>query len=118
MFPFFIICDGLVLIISGIYGLLGGALHFSVFTGLVLGNITSALNFYIMGVTAGNSLKGGNYKKAQRFYRMTYGLRYIIIFAVYALLITFNIINPVTAAIPLLFPSFYFKIIAIFNKTI
>jgi len=121
MLPFFLICDGVIALIciSGIiFGFLGSSADYTLFTGLVFGNIASVLNFYLMAYAAGKLTMRGENKKPRRFIGLSYGVRIITLFAIYYALMTLGVINPVTAVIPLLYPSFHYKLKAIFNKSV
>ncbi|MCL2019846.1 MAG: hypothetical protein FWG70_08835 [Oscillospiraceae bacterium] len=120
MLPFFLICNGLVLVFSGIYGLAGGNIGFGIFTGLLLGNIVGAFNFYLIGLSSGKLLRKGKKSEAgvRSFAGVMYGLRYFIMFAVYWILASLELINIFTSLLPLLYPSFYYKFMAFFNKSV
>jgi len=124
MLPFFLIINGLVLIICGFYGIFlksGENIGFSLFTGLLFGNIVSALNFYFIGMASGRLLQRRGEARAARarsFAGFVYAARFLGMFALYWFMASFGLINLFTALIPLLYPSFYYKIKAIFNKTV
>jgi len=121
MLPFFLVVNGLVLIICGLYSIFSENLGFSLFTGLLFGNIISALNFFFIGMASGKLLQRrgeGHAARARSFAGFVYGARYLGMFAVYWFMASFGLINLFTALIPLLYPSFYYKIMAIFNKTV
>ncbi|MCL2639103.1 MAG: hypothetical protein FWD48_12135 [Oscillospiraceae bacterium] len=121
MLPFFLIANGAVLIISAVIGIAGVfnvSLDFGIFTGLLFGSVVSAANFYFIGFASskllGRSPEAGN----RGFAGVAFGLRFFGMFALYWVLATFGLINLFTALIPLLYPSFYYKIKAIFNKSV
>ena len=120
MVPFFLICDGLIIIVCIIYSFITGGVNFRLFTGLLFGNMAAVFNFYFMAYAAGKLTMGARTegKKPRRLVGFSYGARIITLFAVYYALMTFGVINPVTALIPLLYPSFYYKIKAMFNKSV
>jgi hypothetical protein len=128
MFPFALFCNGLVLIICAVYGFIGGDVNFSYFTGLLFGNIVGALNFYFIGFAAGRLVRRGAMRGAVRgaghgaragvtagFF---YGVRYLVMLALYWVLASLGVINLFVALVPLLYPSLYYKFTAIFNKSV
>ncbi|MCL2107870.1 MAG: ATP synthase subunit I [Oscillospiraceae bacterium] len=117
MTPFFLIANGAVLLISGILGLFI-KVDWGVFTGLLIGNIAAAVNFYLIGFTTGRAIRRRDTKRARSYFAFSYGMRMLGIFGVFAVLITFGLINPITAIAPLLYPSVYYKIRAVFNKSV
>ena len=92
--------------------------NFGVFTGLLIGNACSVLNFYLLGYTAGKAIRRKNPRKARSYFRFGYAARYLTMFTLFGLLITLKLVNPVAVAVPLLFPSFHYKFKAIFNKEV
>ncbi|MDR2558849.1 MAG: hypothetical protein LBC86_04810 [Oscillospiraceae bacterium] len=118
MLPFALVCNGLVLVISGLAGFIEVNLNFGIFTGLLFGNIVSAANFYAIGFASGVLLRRGKESGGRSFAGVAYGLRYFGMFALYWILASFELINLFTALIPLLYPSFYYKFKAIFNKSV
>jgi len=108
MIPTFLLGDGLILIISGICGLAGMNADWRVISGLLAGNAVTALNFYLIGVTAGYVIRRRNPEKAKRFSGFSYGARYIGMFLIFGALIYFNLINPVTALAPLFYPKLHY----------
>jgi hypothetical protein len=120
MVPFYLIANGSVLLIYGIYGIFAksGEVGFGVFTGLLFGNIIGALNFYFIGLASGNLLRRKNEAGARSFAGFIYGARYLGMFAVYWVLASLGAINLFAALLPLLYPSFYYKVKAIFNKSV
>ena len=117
MVSFFVVANGIALLLFGIYGFFKN-INFGVFTGLFLGNLTAVLNFYLIGYTAGKAIRRKDPGKARNYFRLSYALRYLTIFGVFGLLMTIKAVNPVAAVLPLTYPSLYYKIKAIFNKTV
>jgi hypothetical protein len=119
MMPFFLICDGLVIAVCVIYIIVIKDFNFALFTGLILGNIAAVLNFYIMAYGVGKLTMGRtNGKKPRLFSGMSYGMRIISLFVIFYTLSVLGIIHPLPAVIPLLYPSFYYKFKAFFNKSV
>ncbi|MCL2696964.1 MAG: hypothetical protein FWE74_02645 [Oscillospiraceae bacterium] len=118
MLPFFLIADGVVLIIGGLIGIMGESLSFGLFTGLLFGNIVSAANFYFIGFASGSLLRRNKESGARGFAGAAYGLRFFGMFALYWVLASLGLINLFAALVPLLYPSFYYKIKAVFNKSV
>jgi hypothetical protein len=117
MLPFALVCNGIVLLIGGIYGFFG-AIGFGLFTGLLFGNIVSAANFYAIGFASSNLLQRKTESGSRGFAGIAYGLRFVGMFALYWILASLGVINLFAALIPLLFPSFYYKFKAVFNKSV
>jgi len=108
MIPTFLSGDGLILIISGICGLAGMNADWRVISGLLAGNAVTALNFYLIGVTAGYVIRRKNPEKAKRFSGLSYGARYVGMFLIFGTLLYLKCINPVTALAPLFFPKLHY----------
>ena len=119
MRSFFLIANMLLIIAFVIYGLfVRGGFDYTVLTGMLLGNIAAVLNFYLIGYTAGKAIRRRDKRMARRYFHFSYAARTLTIFGVFGLLITLKVINPVAAVVPLLYPSSYYKLKAIFNKTV
>ena len=119
MIPFFLIANALLLTSLLIYGFLSDKdIILGVFTGVLTGNFFAVLNYYLIGYTAGKAVRRKDPKKAKRMFKFSYAVRYLVMFAAYGLLISFKLVNPVAAVIPLLYPGSYYKIKAIFNKSV
>jgi len=118
MTPFMLICDGLVAAGCVIYCIVNKAFDYALFTGLLFGNIAAVINFYMMAYTAGKLTMRGERVKPRRMMGLGYGARIIILFVVYYLLLTLGVIRFIPAVIPLLYPGFYYKIKAMFNKSV
>jgi hypothetical protein len=117
MIPFFLICDGIILIIGGIYGIFA-EINFGLFTGILLGNIMGALNFYAIGYASGRLIMRRKENGSKSIAGIAFGMRFFGMFAIYWVLASFGLINLFASLIPLLYPSFYYKFKAIFNKTV
>lgn len=78
------------------------------YTALAAGNLLAAANFITIGITAEEIVRARNFKRGQFLGNLSYGLRYIGIFTVLALLLTFELINPLPAVIPLFYTKIYY----------
>jgi hypothetical protein len=100
-----------------VYGLIT-AHDFRLYTGLLVGNTAALLNFYHIGVKAGNIARMKDARRARTYATASFFVRYIGAFAVFAALLVFRLMNPVTAVIPLFFPKIHYTVKAIFNRQI
>ena len=107
MLPYLLIFNGAVIVLSIVFGIIFG-FDWRVYTGLVAGNILMAANFIGIGITAEIIVKAKNFKKGQFLGNFSYGVRYVGIFVILAALLTFELINPVTALIPLFYTKIYY----------
>lgn len=89
---------------------------YRLYTGLIAGNLLMLLNFIIIGITAGAVAQTRQFRKGQFLANFSYGARYIGIFVILALLLTFGLISPLTAVIPLFYPKLYYTVQAIRGK--
>ncbi len=115
MLPLILAADLLIALSALVIGFAAG-FDFRLYTGLIAGNILMAANMLFIGVTAGAVSKTRDPKRGQFLANFSYGVRYIGMFAVLALLLTFELISPFTALIPLFFPKLYYTLGAFFNK--
>jgi len=120
MVPFFLICDGIILIICGVCAFFGVLeFDFTILTGLAFGNVAGAGNFFLMALANGRAmLRRSGDPRVKSTTGFGYGVRLIALFIIYGALITFELINPFISVIPLLYPSFYYKFKAIFKKSV
>jgi hypothetical protein len=118
MVPFALVCNGFALVVSGFIGFFSAKIDFGVFTGLLFGNLVSAANFYFIGFASGSLLRRNRERGSRGFAGAAYALRFFGMFALYWILASLEFINLFTALIPLLYPSFYYKFKAIFNKSV
>ena len=82
--------------------------YWRLFTGLVVGNVLMLSNFVLLGFTVDKAVKCRDFRRARSISGISYGLRYAGMFAVLAALLTLDVINLVTAIIPLLYPKIYY----------
>lgn len=107
MAPFLLLFNGAALVIIIILGIFFG-FQLNVFIGLIVGNLLMLMNFIGTGITAEAIVNCKSFKRGQFLGNLSYGIRYIGIFAVLALLLTFGAVNPVSAIIPLFYPKIYY----------
>lgn len=107
MVPFLLLFNGAALLIIIILGIFFG-FHLNIFIGLIVGNLLMLMNFIGTGITARAIVNCKNFKRGQFLGNLSYGIRYIGIFAVLALLLTFGAVNPVSAIVPLFYPKLYY----------
>lgn len=100
-----------VITISIIFGF-----DYRLYLGFLVGNALMIGNFILIGVTAAAITRTRSFKRGQFLGNLSYGLRYIGIFVVLALLLTFDLISPFTAVIPLFFPRIFYTVEAFRGK--
>ncbi len=115
MLPF-ILTANLIIILSVIVIGFKTGFDYRLYTGLAVGNLLMAANFLIIGITAGAITRTRQQKRGQFLANFSYGARYIGIFIILALLLTFELISVFTAVIPLFFPRIYYTIQAFRGK--
>lgn len=115
MLPVFISGD-IILVLAGIiYCFVSGSFDYRLFTGILAGNFASVGYFLSLGIGAENALLRKNNKKARFSANLSYGMRYVGLFLIYALLMVFGLVNIFTAVIPLFFPRIYY-FLTLFKK--
>lgn len=107
MLPYLLAFNGAVIVFSIVFGIIFG-FDWRVYTGLLVGNILMTANFIGIGITSEMIIKAKNFKKGQFLGNFSYGIRYVGIFVILAALLTFELINPVTALIPLFYTKIYY----------
>ena len=107
MLPYILIFNGAVLLVLVIIGIFYG-FDWRIYIGLLVGNILMTANFIGIGITSEIIVKSKSFKKGQFLGNFSYGIRYIGIFVILAALLIFELINPVTAIIPLFYPKIYY----------
>lgn len=115
MLPFVLAANAAVLAVLIAYGAFNG-FEWRDFTGLAVGNVIFAANFLLIGVTSGSVLRRRNEKKAQQLANISYGVRYVGMFAVLSLLLILKVITPIPALMPLFYPRLYYTFYSIFTK--
>lgn len=94
----------------------GVGFDYRLYTGLIAGNVLMLANFIIIGITAGAISRTRQFKRGQFLANFSYGARYIGMFVILVVLLTFDLISPFTALIPLFFPKLYYTIQAFRGK--
>lgn len=107
MLPYLLMFNGAVILVSIILGIFYG-FDWRIYSGLLVGNILMAANFIGIGITAVTIIKAKNFKKGQFLGNLSYGIRYIGMFVILAAFLTFGLINPVSAVLPLFYPKIYY----------
>ena len=115
MLPMVVIADVVIALSITVIGFFSG-FDFRLYTGLIAGNILMAANMLLIGITAQAISRARDPKRGQFLANMSYGLRYIGIFVILALLLTFKLISPFTAFIPLFYPRIYYTVAAMRGK--
>lgn len=110
MLPYILVFNGAVILVSVILGVFYG-FDWRVYSGVVVGNILMTANFLGIGITAEIIVKSKNFKKGQFLGNLSYGIRYIGMFVILAAFLTFGLINPISAVIPLFYPKIYYTFI-------
>ena len=107
MAPYLMIFNAAAIVIAVIVGAIWG-FDWRVFTGLIAGNAVSVLNFLLIGVTVEKVVRSKDFRRGRSIAGASYGLRYAGMFAVFAGLLYFKFVSPVTALIPLIFPRLFY----------
>ena len=116
MLPFVGITDGAAVLAAVIFGLFYG-FDWRVFCGLAVGNVLMLANFVILGTTAEKALKTRDFRRARTISGVSYGLRYVGIFAVLAGLLTIDAINLISAVLPLFYPKLYYTFVYLNSRS-
>jgi hypothetical protein len=112
-----LVCNGVVIISCIVYGFMQGH-DFRFYTGLLIGNTAAVLNFYHLGVKAGNIMKMREVRRARVYAIASFFLRYFGAFAVFWVLIRFGVVNIITVLVPLFFPKIHYTVKAVVNKNV
>ena len=107
MLPYIGAADALAAVIAAIFCAVSG-FDWRLFSGLAVGNVLMLANFVLIGITVDKTVKCRDFRRARIMSSASYGLRYVGIFAVLAVLLTFDLISVVTAVIPLFYPKIYY----------
>lgn len=115
MLPMILTADLLIAVSVTMIGFLSG-FDFRLYTGLAAGNVLMAANMLFIGTTAQAISRTRDPKRGQFLANFSYGARYVGMFVILALLLTFQLISPFTALIPLFFPKIYYTLRAFLDK--
>lgn len=115
MLPLLLVCNGIILLTVVSVGLVFGA-DWRLYTGLLVGNLLFAANFLLLGRTALSIAQSKDARRGRVLGNFSYGARYIGMFVILALLLTFRLISPFTAVIPLFYPKIYYTVQALRRK--
>ena len=107
MLPYILIFNGAVILVTVILGIIFG-FDWRIYSGLLVGNILMTANFLGIGITAEIIVKAKSFKKGQFLGNLSYGIRYIGMFVILAAFLTFGLINPISAVLPLFYPKIYY----------
>lgn len=118
MFPTFIICNAVAIVGCVIYSMATDLYDWRILTGLLLGNAAALGNFYLLGVKASKVVKSKDIRKAQTYSTTLFLVKYFGAFALFGALVTFELINLITAVIPLFYPKIHYTMKAILNKEV
>ncbi len=113
MIPTALIVNGLIMVGIALYGIFDGV-TWRAMTGLLLGDLLFAGNFILAGASAANTITKATAKQGKFFASLSYGARYIGLFACLALGIALNIIDIIPAFLPLFIPKIYYTIVYVF----
>lgn len=115
MLPSLLVYNGVVLLAILLAGFAFGH-DWRLYTGLLAGNLLCAANFLLIGVTASAISRTRERRRGQFLGNFSYGARYIGMFLILALLLTFGLISLFTAVIPLFYPKIYYTVRALRKK--
>ena len=91
---------------AGVFAL-AGALDFKVWLGALFGALIAIMNFAIMWISASKASRSaageGDVKSGQTVMRVSYIIRYVVMFGLLILLFKLNVINLLAAIVPLAF---------------
>lgn len=115
MLPLILAADLVIVVSVAVIGFSAG-FDYRLYTGLAVGNALMIANMLFIGATAQAISRTRDPKRGQFLANFSYGARYVGMFAILALLLTFELISPFTALIPLFFPKLYYTLGAFVNK--
>lgn len=115
MLPSLVVYNFILLLAIGAVWL-GFGFDYRLLTGLLLGNALMLLNFYFIGFTARKVSQTRSFKRGQFLANLSYGIRYIGMFAVLALFLAFDLISLFTAVIPLFYTKIYYTVGALTGR--
>lgn len=115
MSPFLLSVNVIIILSIIVIGFYSG-FDYRLFTGIITGNLLMIANFLLIGVTADAITRARQFKRGQFLANFSYGARYIGIFVILAILLTFDLISLFTAVIPLFFPKLHYTLKAFRGK--
>ena len=110
MLPFIAATNGAALLVSVVFGFIFG-FDWTVYSGLVVGNILMLLNFVLIGMTVDRIVRCRDFRRGRTIGSVSYGIRYAGLFAILAGLLTIHAVNIVTVLVPLCYPKIYYTFI-------
>lgn len=113
MIPIALIVNGLIMVGIALYGIFEG-ITWRAMTGLLLGDLLFIGNFILAGAGAVSAVTKATAKQGQFSANMSYGLRYIGLFAVLALGLTLKVIDIIPAFLPLFIPKLHYTVQYVF----
>lgn len=113
MLPTALIINGLVMVGIALYGIFNG-ITWRAMTGLLLGDLLFAGNFILAGAGAVATVTKATAKQGKFFASLSYGARYIGLFACLALGMVLKIIDIIPAFLPLFIPKIHYTVRYVF----
>lgn len=107
MLPFLAAANGAAAAVCAVLGFFFG-FDWRMFSGLAAGDLLMLANFVMIGCTVEKAVRCRDYRRARSVCGISYGLRYIGLFASLAALTSLGVIQPIPAVIPLFFPKIYY----------
>ena len=107
MLPFLAAAGGAAAAVCAVPGFIFG-FDWKMFSGLAVGCLLMLANFVIIGCTVEKAVQCRDFRRARSVCGISYGLRYIGLFAILAALTSLGAIQPIPAVIPLFFPKIYY----------
>lgn len=115
MIPTALIVNGLIMVGISLYGIFEG-ITWRAMTGLLLGNLLFAGNFILAGAGAVSAITKSSAKQGKVSASISYGARYIGLFACLAIGLTLKIIDLIPAFLPLFIPKIHYTVQYVFFK--
>ena len=107
MVPYLLIFNGIAAAVCAVFCIVSG-FDVRLFCGLVTGNALMLANFLLIGLTADKVVKCRDFRRGRFIANLSYGLRYVGIFAVLAILLTLDAVALIPAVVPLFYPKLYY----------
>ena len=103
-------------LIGLIYSAFAKTIDFRIFTGIFFGAVISGVNFYLLAYSTEKTLKRKNAVKARASAGVWFGVRFLGMAGIYAILFAFDLVNIFTALLPLFFPKIHYTVTILKNK--